>query len=68
MKVLLDIKDSKVPFLMELLESLSFVKAKPISTYKAEVLANLKDAVEELNLIKEGKLKGRNAEELLNEL
>ena len=68
MKVLLDIKNSKVPFVMELLESLSFVKAKPISIYKAEVLANLKDAVEELNLIKEGKLKGRNAEELLNEL
>ena len=61
MKVLLDIKDSKVPFVMELLESLSFVKAKTILTYKAEVLANLKDAVEELNLIKEGKLKGKNA-------
>lgn len=68
MKVLLDIKDSKVPFVMELLESFSFVKAKPLSTYKAEVLENLKDAVEELNLISEGKLKGRNAEELLNEL
>jgi hypothetical protein len=29
MKVLLDIKDAKVPFGMELLQSLSFVKAKP---------------------------------------
>ncbi len=68
MKVLLEIKDSKVPFVMELLESLNFVKTKPITNYKAEVLEDLKDAVDELNNINEGKLEGRNAEDLFDEL
>ena len=31
MKVILDIKDNKAAFVMELLSSLSFVKAKPLS-------------------------------------
>lgn len=36
MKVLLDIKDNKAEFVMELLQSLSFVKAEPISASKAK--------------------------------
>jgi len=69
MKVLLDIKDSKAPFVMELLKNLSaYVKARPITPYKAEVLENVKEAVEEMKLIKAGKLKARNAEELIDEL
>ncbi len=68
MKVLLDIQDSKVPFVMELLKNLSFVKAKPLTNYKAEVLEGVKEAVEEMQLIKEGKLKGMPARELINEL
>ncbi len=68
MKVLLDIKDSKASFVMELLQSLSFVKAKPLSTHKAKVLEDVKEAVEEMKLIKEGKLKARNAEDLFNEI
>ena len=36
MKVELDIKDSKVNFVMELLNSLSFVKAKPLSDNKVK--------------------------------
>jgi hypothetical protein len=35
--------------IMKLLESFSFVKAKQISSCKAEVLRNLQDAVEEFN-------------------
>lgn len=53
---------------MELLKNLSFVKAKPLSIYKAKILEDLKEAVEEVNLIKKGKLKGIAAKELLNEL
>jgi len=68
MKVLLDIKDSKVSFVMELLNSLNFVKVKPLSDEKAELMSNIKEAVEELNLIKQGKLKGIPAKDLLNEL
>jgi hypothetical protein len=68
MKVLLDIKDSKAQFVMELLKSFSFVKAKPLTPYKAAILEGLKEAVEEMKLIKSGKLKARNAEDLFNEL
>lgn len=68
MRVILDIKDSKAAFVMELLKSLPFVKAKPLTPYKAKVLEDVKVAVEEMKLIKAGKLKARNAEELINEL
>lgn len=68
MKVMLEIKEGKVPFVMELLNSLSFVKASPLSPYKAEVLEGIKEAVEEMKAIKEGRLKGIPAADLLNEL
>lgn len=68
MKVLLDIKDAKAPFVMELLQSFSFVKAKPLTPYKAKVLEDVREAVEQMNLIKEGKLQARNAEDLFDEL
>jgi hypothetical protein len=68
MKVLLDIKDDKATFVMELLQSLSFVKATTLTPHKAKVLEDVKEAVEEMKLIKAGKLKARNAEELLHEL
>ena len=68
MKVILDIEDSKAPFVMELLESLSFVKAKPLSPYKAKIIEDVTEAVEEMKLIKKRKLKSRNAEDLFYEL
>ncbi len=68
MKVLLDIKDTKAEFVMELLKNFSFVKTKPLTPYKANVLEGIKEAVEEMKLVKAGKLKARNAEDLFNEL
>lgn len=68
MKVLLDIKENKVSFVMELLSSLNFVKAKPLSDEKAELIGNIREAVEELKLVRQGKLKGIPAKELLDEL
>ena len=35
---------------------------------KEEILLGLKQAVEEMNLVKQGKLKARDAKDLLNEL
>lgn len=68
MKVLLDIKDAKAPFIMELLQNFSFVKAKTLTPYKAKVLEDVKEAVEEMKLINAGKLEARNAEDLFDEL
>ncbi|SHN35472.1 hypothetical protein [Mucilaginibacter sp. OK098] len=68
MKIILEIKDEKAPFILEVLRNFKDVKATPLSNYKADVLEGIKEAVEEVNLIKQGKLKGIPARELLNEL
>lgn len=53
---------------MELINNFKFIKVQPLTPYKAEVLGGIKQAVEEMKLIKKDKLKGMPAEELLNEL
>jgi len=68
MRVLLDIKDSKASSLLEVLNGLSYVKVKPISDEKALLMEEIKEAVENVKLVREGKLKGRPARELLDEL
>ena len=69
MKLLLDINDNKAAFFMEVLKNFTFVKdAFPLSDAKANLMRDIREAVEELKLIREGKLKARNAEDLINEL
>jgi hypothetical protein len=68
MKVLLDIKDSKAIHLMEVLKSLPYVKTKQLTDEQALLLSEIREAVENLKLVREGKLKARPAKELLDEL
>ncbi|EOR95471.1 hypothetical protein ADIARSV_1290 [Arcticibacter svalbardensis MN12-7] len=68
MRVLLDIKDDKALHLLEVLKGLSYVKAKTISNEKAVLMEDIKEAVDELILIRQGKLKGIPAKQLLDEL
>lgn len=68
MKVLLDIKDNKAMHLMEVLKGLKYVKAKTISDEKALLMGEIKEAVENLKLVRQGKLKARPAKDLLKEL
>ena len=84
MKLLLEIPDKKAPAVLEVLNSIPYIKMKPLdsedetlingnkksqtSSTKEAFLQNFKQAIEEVNLIKEGKLKGTNAKDLLNEL
>jgi hypothetical protein len=68
MKVLLDIKDNKAAHLLEVLKGLSYVKATTITNEKALLIEEIKEAVNNLNLVKRGKLKARPAKDLLNEL
>ena len=68
MQLLLNIKDDKARFFMELLKNFSYVKVKPITPYKAQVLEELKEAVENLNLIKKRKYKPKLAKDLIDEL
>ncbi len=68
MKILLDIKDDKALHLLEVLNGLSFVKTKVRTDEKALLMSEIHEAVENLKLVKAGKLKARAAKDLLDEL
>jgi polyhydroxyalkanoate synthesis regulator phasin len=68
MKAVLEIKDSKALFMMELLNNFSFVKVRPITNEKALLLSEIREAVDTLNLVKKGKIQARPAKELLDEI
>jgi hypothetical protein len=68
MKVLLDIPDDKASSLMDVLRSISYLKTKPLTDTKAQLIEEIREAVEEMKLIRAGKKKARNAEDFLNEL
>ena len=54
---------------MELVKSLGLKDVSPTEKHgKNEIRAGIKEAVEEMKLIKEGKKKARNAEDFLNGL
>lgn len=69
-QVTLHITDKKYPLFMELIKSLDFVKKveEDKEPTKAEILKNLRQAVEEVKLIKAGKLKAVSLKDFLNEL
>jgi hypothetical protein len=69
MKVLIDIPDNEATFGLKVLKSLSFVrKAKPMTAAAVELWDDLKEAAEQVRLHKQGKLKLKTAQDLLNEL
>ena len=68
MKAVLDIKDDKASFVMELLGNFSFVKVQPITNEKALLLNEIREAVDNVNLVKKGKLQARPAKELIDEI
>jgi hypothetical protein len=68
MKVLLEIKDNKALHLMEVLKSLPYVKTKTISDEKALLIEEIKEAVDNLVLVRKGKMKLKSARDLYNEL
>ena len=62
MKVLLDIKDSKADFILELLKGFpSYVKTKPISKTKVQLIEDLNDAVSD-GLLKQRKIKPKTVQ------
>ena len=68
MKVLLTIPDNKARSIMEVLKSISFIKTQTLTDSKALLMEEIREAVEEMKLIRAGKKKARNAEDFLNEL
>ncbi len=71
MKLVIDVKDSKAELLLEFLRTLTYVKVERVPAdqvdEKAAILANVDEAVEEMKLVKAGKLKGRDAIDFLDE-
>ncbi len=53
---------------MEVLKSLTYVKAKTISSEKALLIEEIKETVDNLKLVRAGKLKARSAKELLKSI
>jgi len=68
MKLLLDIKDDKAIHLVEVLKSLPYVDVVPYNEEKEQLADEIKETVDNLKLVRAGKLTAKPAEELLNEL
>jgi len=66
MQVWLEINDNKASFFMELIRNFSFVKAKTLTPENELFLTELQEAVEEANLVKEGKTEYSSARDFLN--
>jgi hypothetical protein len=69
-QVTLHIPDNKYSLFMELAQSLKFVKKIEVEEEpsKEKVLKSVKQSVKEINMVKSGKLKARDARALINEL
>jgi hypothetical protein len=70
-RVVLNVLPRKYDFLMELLQNFDFVNIEDENLdgdTQEEIVDNLKQAAKELKLVRDGKLEGRPAYELLNEL
>lgn len=69
MKVIVDIPDKEAAFALKVLKSLSFIKnAKLMSGAAVELWEDLNESAEQVRLHKQGKIKLKAAQELLNEL
>jgi len=68
MKFVLEVKESNAAALLALLNDLPYVKTKQLTPYKAKVLEDVMESVDEMNQVLSGKLEARDADELLNEL
>lgn len=70
MKVILDIKDNRIPFFMELVNSLDFISVvKEVKDErKSEFISDLAEAFNDVKLYEQGKKKLKSAKDLLSEL
>lgn len=69
MKVIIEISDRDAVFGLKVLRSLAFIKnAKPLSKAGAELWDELKESAEQVRRHKQGEIKLKTAQDLLNEL
>ena len=68
MQFILEVKDSKAAFILDLLSHFSFVKTQPLTPSKSQLLEELKESIAEVSQAKEGKIKLQSARAFLKEL
>ncbi|MCE2789229.1 MAG: hypothetical protein LW630_04880 [Saprospiraceae bacterium] len=69
MKVLVDISDNEATFGVKVLKSLSFVKTvEQVDTATLAIWENLHDAAEEVRLHKNGNIKLKTIQDVIDEL
>ncbi len=66
-QVIINIKESKFHFFMELVKSLDFAQVDEEDSKEA-ILNNLKQGFKEMKLYKQGKMKGTTLNDFLDEL
>lgn len=80
MEYIIDVKDAEAPFVLDLLRRFDFVKVRPADETddedsddepeltKEQLLADVKEALEEVKLYKQGKIKLKTLDEFLDGL
>jgi len=68
MQYLLEVKDNKDKFLLEMLKHFRFVKTRPLSKENVRFITELQESVEQVKKAKKGTLKLQKAKDLINEL
>jgi hypothetical protein len=68
MKILLDIKDNKALYLLEVLKGLSYVKTKQLTDVNAQFLQEFKESVDEIKSTKKSKTDLKSFDSFLDEL
>jgi len=70
MKVILDIKDNRIPFFMELVKSLDYISVvKEVKNdQKSRFIEEMAEAFNDVKLHEQGKIKLKSAKSLLDEL
>ena len=70
MKVILDVRDNRIAFFMELVKSLDYISVvKEVKDEsKSQFITEMAEAFNDVKLYEQGKKKLKTAKELLNEL
>ena len=68
MKLVLEIKENKAEFFMQLIKNFPFVKIYKENSKKKEALKSIEQGLKEVKLVEQGKLKSRSAKAFLDEL
>ncbi|MEM1327900.1 MAG: hypothetical protein AAGI23_18215 [Bacteroidota bacterium] len=65
MKLLLDIKDSEARSVLQLSQEISLVKVKQLTDEKAQLMSEIREAVENLKSVRASSMQARSAKDLL---